>query len=159
MGDEISYFEENENRLIQAKVVECKRTRALVRNQHDGKLWNIPFYMINIENVAADISRSANARGLSRQEVKIGDLVGFRSDRLNKDVRGQIIRINPKTVTVFVEPGDKWRVSYSMLYRIIDGEEVLGNKIIEGVIVDREPTMNIDEQQFPLLNDNDLSLI
>ena len=140
IGDQISYFEDNENRLIQAEVIESKRTRLLVKNHHDKKLWNIPFYMINTENVAADISHSAKTIGLSRQEVKIGDWVGFRNDNLNQNIRGKIIRINPKTVSVLVEPNQKWRVSYSMLYRIVDEDKSSQNQLINGIeVVNRPP--------------------
>jgi len=44
VGQDIEYFEADENRLIEARIVELKRTRALVKNRHDGKLWNIPFF-------------------------------------------------------------------------------------------------------------------
>ncbi|MCK5664538.1 MAG: hypothetical protein KAI17_13695, partial [Thiotrichaceae bacterium] len=52
-GQEISYFDSDENRLIEAVIINVKRTRALVRNKHDGKGWNIPFYQINIDGTDA----------------------------------------------------------------------------------------------------------
>ena len=38
-GDTISYFDGAENRLVQAEVIELKRTRLLVRNKQDLKIW------------------------------------------------------------------------------------------------------------------------
>ena len=42
VGQDIEYFEADENRLIEATIVELKRTKVLVKNRHDGELWNIP---------------------------------------------------------------------------------------------------------------------
>jgi len=132
-GDTISYFVNEENRLIEAEVLELKRTRVIVRNKHDMKRWTIPLYMINVEDISVDIVRPEKAMGISRHEIQIGDFVGFR-DRANNNLRGKVIRINPKTVTLFVEPNQKWRVSYSMLYSIIDGQKACEQQLIEGVI-------------------------
>ena len=144
-GDIISYFEGSENRLIQAEVIELKRTRVLVRNKHDMKRWTIPFYMVNVEDAVTDITHPTTTKGMNRNEIRIGDLVGFRS-KSNKNVRGKVIRINPKTVTLFVEPNQKWRVSYSMLYPIIDGEKAHKQKFIEGVVIERDPAVSVESQ-------------
>jgi len=144
-GDIISYFEDSENRLIQAEVIELKRTRVLVRNKHDMKRWTIPFYTVNVEDVATDITHPTTTKGMNRNEIRIGDLVGFRS-KSNKNVRGKVMRINPKTVTLFVEPNQKWRVSYSMLYPIIDGEKAHEQKFIEGVVIERDPAVSVESQ-------------
>ncbi len=144
-GDIISYFEDSKNRLIQAEVIELKRTRVLVRNKHDMKRWTIPFYMVNVEDVATDITHPTTTKGMNRNEIRIGDLAGFRS-KSNKNVRGKVMRINPKTVTLFVEPNQKWRVSYSMLYPIIDGEKAHEQKFIEGVVIERDPAVSVESQ-------------
>jgi hypothetical protein len=135
VGETVRYFVDEENRLIEAEVLEIKRTRVLVRNKHDLKRWDIPFYMINLEGIPVDIVRPENTKGISRHEVRIGDFYGFR-DRANNVLRGKVIRINPKTVTLFVEPNQNWRVGYSMLHSIIDGQQSNGQKFIEGIVVD-----------------------
>ncbi|MCP4410310.1 MAG: hypothetical protein GY807_21700 [Gammaproteobacteria bacterium] len=38
VGQDIEYFEAEENRLIEAAIIELKRTRVLVKNRHDRKL-------------------------------------------------------------------------------------------------------------------------
>lgn len=136
-GDTISYFDGSENRLIQAEVIEVKRTRALVKNKHDLKHWNIPFHMLNVEKVATEITYSTSPRGMAKNEIRIGDQVGFRS-KSNRNVHGKVLRLNPRTVTVFVEPNEQWRVPYSMLYPIIDGEKAREPRFIEGVVVERD---------------------
>lgn len=136
-GDTVSYYADEENRLIEAEVLEIKRTRALVQNKYDMKKWNIPFYMINTENISVDIHRNQKISGIDRHEIRIGDIVGFQ-DRENNTLRGKVIRINPKTVTLFVEPNQKWRVSYSMLHSIIDGQSRNQQRFIEGIIVEKD---------------------
>jgi len=145
-GDTISYFEGSENRLIEAEVIEVKRTRVLVRNKHDQKHWNIPFYMVNMGEVATQITYSTSPAGMTKNEVRVGDEVGFRS-KSNRNVHGRVLRLNPKTVTVSVEPKEQWRVPYSMLYPIIEGERACEHKFIEGVVVEREPTVTSDRSQ------------
>lgn len=132
VGDTIRYFVSEQNRLIEAEVLEIKRTRVLVRNKHDLKR-DIPFYMINLEGVPVDIVRSENTKGINRHEVRIGDFYGFR-DRANNILRGRVIRTNPKTVTLLVEPNQRWRVSYSMLHSIIDGQK-RANKNLSKVLL------------------------
>ncbi len=75
LGQEIEYFEPSENRVIKAKVINFKRTKVSVENIHDKKKWIIPYYFINIDNI--DTTISENKVGLGRNEVKVGDLVGF----------------------------------------------------------------------------------
>ena len=57
-GQEITYFHEAENRLIEAKVIKLNRTRLLVENEHDGEKWNIPYYHVNIDNIDPIIRNS-----------------------------------------------------------------------------------------------------
>ena len=42
IGQDIEYFDAEENRLIEASIIELNRTRLLVKNWHDGKRWNVP---------------------------------------------------------------------------------------------------------------------
>jgi hypothetical protein len=95
--------------------------------------------MLNVEKVAAEITYSTSPKGMTKNEIRIGDQVGFRS-KSNQNVHGKVLRLNPRTVTVFVEPNEQWRVSYSVLYPIIDGEKACGHRFIEGVVVERDPT-------------------
>lgn len=138
IGDTIRYFVSEENRLIEAEVLEIKRTRVSVQNKHDLKRWTIPYYMINVEDIPVDICRMDKAAGIDRNEICIGDIVGFK-DRANNNRRGKVIRINTKTVTLFVEPNQRWRVSYSILHPIIDGQKAHQQHFIEGVVVKSDP--------------------
>lgn len=47
----ISYFDEAQNRLVEATILESRRTRLPVKNLGDGKPWLIPFCAVNIDEV------------------------------------------------------------------------------------------------------------
>ena len=129
VGQEIEYFEADENRLIEARIVELKRTRVLVKNQHDGKLWNIPFYLINLDH--ADVAISSPTGKLDRNSLKIGDKVAFK-DRNGNELFGEVIKLNPKTAGVLVGGTTRWKVSYRLLSSIIEGELGRESNVIEG---------------------------
>ena len=75
-GKIISYFDDTENRLIEAKVIKLMRTRLLVENIDDQQQWEIPLYYVNLDEVNTDIIGSSR-KGLDKGQLKIGDLVGF----------------------------------------------------------------------------------
>jgi hypothetical protein len=129
----IRYFEPAQNRLIDAKVVELKRTQLLVRNLHDRQLWNIPFYWVNLDEVNTDISVPQRI-GLDKSQIRVGDIVGF-PDRQNNDVHGEVIRLNQKTATIKTNANMEWRVGYQWLYLVIDGEQ-RSPLLITGQIID-----------------------
>ena len=134
VGQDIEYFDAKENRLIEARIVELKRTRALVKNRHDGKLWNIPFYLIDLDH--ADVAISSPTGKLDRNSLKVGDKVAFK-DRKGNELFGEVIKLNPKTAGVLVGT-TRWKVSYRLLSSIIEGEVGHDTKVIEGQLLARE---------------------
>ncbi len=134
VGQDISYFNASENRLISAQVIQLKRTRVLVKNKHNGKLWDIPFYQVNIDGTDTDIGGRGKHK-LDRSMVKVGDSVCFQ-DRNGVELFGEVIKLNPKTARVQVGK-TKWRVAYGYLSPILDGE--LGNpNLLEGSFLGEE---------------------
>lgn len=138
VGMTISYFDGQTNQLIEAEILEIKRTRTLVKNRLDGKRWNIPFYMINLENVDIKI-HSKQKNGLERAALKVGDTVGYHSSRTNEDIYGRIIKLNPKRAQIKINSGAIWNVPYTMLYLVMDGDVInTGNgRLLEGTLVAR----------------------
>ena len=128
VGQDIEYFEAEDNRLIEASIVELKRTKVLVKNRHDGALWNIPFYFINLDR--ADVAISNPTGKLDRNTLKIGDKVAFK-DRKGNEQFGEVIKLNPKTAGVLVGT-TRWKVSYGLLSSIIEGELGRESNVIEG---------------------------
>ncbi len=116
-GQEVEYFDPDKNRTVKAEVVDFKRTRVAVKHINDGARWDIPYYFININEVDTTISKSGDKPGLDRNEVKVGDKVGF-IDSENIEHYGDIVRLNPKTVTLNCD-GNKWRVSYHFLFKVL----------------------------------------
>jgi len=121
-GMPISYFDEVQNRLIEATVIELHRTRLLVENRHDLERWSIPFGAVNIDGAETDISAAAEQQALDRSRLKVGDAVGFR-DRQNLDKYGRVVALNQKTATILISDNQKWRVAYQFLFPVIDSNE------------------------------------
>ena len=134
VGQDIEYFVAEENRLVEARIIELKRTRALVENRHDGKLWNIPFYHINLDR--ADIAIRSSTGKLDRNSLKVGDKVAFK-DRKGNERFGEVIKLNQKTAGVLVGT-TRWKVGYKLLSSIIEGELGSERSLIEGQLLGRE---------------------
>ena len=118
-GDEVEYFDQAENRIVRARLIKFQRTRVLVENLDDHAQWNIPYYALNIHQTDTTITEHVK-EGLGRNEVSVGDHVGF-FDRDGNERYGQVVRLNPKTVTL--DCGEsKWRVAYSFLFKVFDLE-------------------------------------
>lgn len=126
VGQEITYFEEDENRLIAATIIELKRTRVVVRNTCDKKIWQLFYYHINIDNVQTDIDYSKQPN-LDRNSLKVGDNVSF-FNKNGTEIFGIVDKLNPKTAGITTKDG-KWRVIYSALSLVLEGE--LSHNIIE----------------------------
>ena len=119
-GQEIEYFHSTENRMIPARVLKVKRKQVLVEHLENNERWNIPCYMINFDRKDTRIVQSKNVVGMSRNELAVGDWVGFQG-RNQKEEIGQIAKLNPKMAVVQTKEA-KWRVRYGALYPILDIE-------------------------------------
>jgi hypothetical protein len=115
----IRYFDEAQNRLVEATILESRRTRLLVKNLGYGKPWLIPFCAVNIDGVKTDLRTAPGHTALDRSRLKVGDQIGFR-DRQNQGQYGQVIALNQKTATILTSNHRKWRVVYQFLFPIID---------------------------------------
>jgi len=118
-GMEISYFHEQENRLLTAKLLEVRKSRAAIQEIESGKRWTIPLYMINLEQSATDLA--PQKQGVDRLSLRTDDRVGFRGKN-NEEHFGTVIKLNPKRAKIKVG-NTVWSVPYSMLFSIIDGEQ------------------------------------
>lgn len=116
-GMQVSYFCSDRNRLIAA----TRKTRVTVKNMDDGKRWDIPLYMLNLEGIDTSIRSVKYKGGLDKNSLKVGDLVGWNS-KLGHDLYGVIEKLNPKMALVRLGTGESWRVAYSLLFTVMDGE-------------------------------------
>jgi hypothetical protein len=117
VGLQVQYFDPQANRLRTGVVLEVRRKQAVIRDDGDGKRWLIEFPSINLDRADVRI-REQVRQGLGRNELAVGDVVGF-LDRQQQQRTGQILRLNDKTVTL--QSGQQqWRVAYAFLHRILD---------------------------------------
>lgn len=120
LGQQVQWFDAGRNRLCEGTLINIKQTRATINNLADGKRWDIPLCAINIHQVATHIETQHPVAGLTKNEIQIGERVGFiDSDGIERS--GEVIRLNQKTATV-VNHADRisWRVSYALLHKVID---------------------------------------
>ena len=127
IGQPIEYFDAQANKLRHGKLLELRRKQAVVLDQDDGKHWLIPYVAINLDGSDVEI-REQSIQGLGRNEVAVGDVVGF-IDRNQQQRSGQVIRLNDKTVTLLCGQ-QQWRVAYAFLHRVVDSDTI-ERKIIE----------------------------
>ncbi|MBK1649341.1 hypothetical protein [Rhabdochromatium marinum] len=118
-GQRVRYFDDRENRIVEARLLQINRTRVLVQNIADGRNWTLPFYMLDLDGTDVDIAAQSK-RGLDKNSVRVGDRVAFR-DRQGREQFGEVIKLNTKTAGVMVN-NRRWRVAYSLLSPIIEAE-------------------------------------
>jgi hypothetical protein len=121
VGDIISYFDNTTNTLVKAIVLEKNPKNAVVENHHDKKIWNVPYYMINIANKESDIHVDYREKP-SKNNFKAGDLVGFNHE--GKQYTGTINKLNHKTASLITNENKRWRVSYSCLFKVLEGSSL-----------------------------------
>lgn len=123
VGQPIQYFDPGANRSQQGQVVELRRKQAVVLDLATQKRWLVSYAAINLDGADVEI-REKPRKGLGRNEVAIGDVVGF-LDRDLQQRSGQILRLNDKTVTLMCGK-QQWRVAYALLHRVVDGSAASG---------------------------------
>lgn len=118
VGQTVTYFDPPTNRAHVGQLLELRRKQAVVLDQETRRRWLISYAAINLDNADIEV-REQPRQGLGRNEVAVGDILGF-VDREQKERAGQVVRLNDKTVTLMCN-GQSWRVSYGLLHRIVDG--------------------------------------
>ena len=137
VGMVVRYFEASENRDLSAEILKIKRSRALVRNLHDGGRWDLPFYMLNLQGVDTSIRTASKAQQVDRAQLRVGDKVGY-FDRDHQERYGEVIRLNPKKAKVRLTTGEVWHVPYSMLFYVLEGQTRQGGDdgvLLEGTVL------------------------
>ena len=120
-GDYVEYFDCKTNVLTRARVLKKQQKKVLVQNCDDMRHWVLPYYWLKIDSREFNF-RNPDKKGLHKNELSVGQWVGFTSSRNGDTVVGRVKRLNQKTVSLTTAQGAGWLVSYSVLYTIIDGE-------------------------------------
>ena len=118
-GQQVEYFDVRENRTRDGHVVELRPATVVILDREAATHFLIDYAAINLDGADAVI-RERTERGIGRQEIAVGDLVGFQ-DRDGRQRHGTVARLNGKTVTLDCD-GVPWRVSYALLHRMIDAD-------------------------------------
>lgn len=116
VGQVVEYFDVQANALSRGQILELRRKQVHVQEISTGKHWLISYTSINLDGADVEIRENPH-KGLGRNEVAVGEVVGF-LDHDKQERSGQVVRLNDKTVTVLSQ-GQKWRVSYSLLHRVV----------------------------------------
>ena len=119
IGDTLTFFHEKTNGLKSGTVIEKNIKYVTLLNENEQHIWKIPYCFLNIENVNTDIHSDRHAK-LSKNNLKIGEYVGFNSD--GRQISGMVIRLNNKTVSLITTDNEKWLAHYGCLYKIIDAD-------------------------------------
>lgn len=117
VGQAVQFFDLRANKLKPGQVLEMRRKELVVLDMEDAVRWTMSYAAINLEGADVQI-REQKPQGLGRNEVSMGDVVGF-LDRDRQQRIGKVIRLNDKTVTLQCGPG-QWRVAYALLHRVLD---------------------------------------
>jgi len=118
-GQSVQYFDPPTNRAYSGQILELRRKQAVVLDLETQKRWLISYAAINLDGADVEI-REQPKQGLSRQSLAVGDRVGF-VDQQQQQRSGRVVRLNDKSVTLMVGL-QKWRVSYHLLHRVVDGQ-------------------------------------
>ena len=120
-GMTTTWFDWTSNAEKPCTVVRLNRKTITIRQHEDERLYDVAYYMLNIDGADTRIRQQPATKGMSRQELFVGAEVGFVDSRSNRPITGKVERLNPKTVTIRTADG-RWRVAYALLFPVIDGE-------------------------------------
>lgn len=95
--------------LIKGRYWSCVASRRWCLTLSHGRSGLFSYAAINLDGADVQI-REQPRQGLGRNEVAIGDVVGF-LDRNQQERNGRIVRLNDKTVTLLCGQ-QQWRVAY-----------------------------------------------
>ncbi|MBF0613270.1 MAG: hypothetical protein G8345_20725 [Magnetococcales bacterium] len=119
-GMAITFFNGRENRSMEGVVEAVQRTNVDVYCPESKTRWTVPIYAVNLDGVDTQIHTRPGEQRLQKNQLRVGEQVGFR-DRAGKEVYGKILQLNQKTATIQSHGGGKWRVPFSMLFKVMDG--------------------------------------
>jgi hypothetical protein len=115
VGMEVSYFEDRENRLINAKVTKKKTKKVVVYDPEKGHKVTMLYCMLNPGDADVNIPES-KADNLTANNVKVGGSVRLHHN--GEDIIGVIRKINHASVSLLTISKKRWRVCYEHLFRV-----------------------------------------
>jgi hypothetical protein len=121
VGQSIDYFDTQSNALRRGQILEMRRKQVVVLDLDDTRRWLLSYAAINLDGADVQI-REQPPQGLGRNEVAVGEVVGF-VDRDQQQRSGRVLRLNDKTVTLRCN-NQQWRVAYCFLHRVVESNTI-----------------------------------
>lgn len=121
LGQSVMYYLTSKDPLQRGIVEKIKTTHVLIRNNLDGRRWDVSLCAISLDDssVVEFAPPMPAQEKLSKSDFRVKDNVGF-SDKSGQDRYGKIVRVNKKTATIECDQLGTWRVSYALLHKIIE---------------------------------------
>jgi hypothetical protein len=116
VGSQIEYMNYRTNSMVTAIVLQKNLKQLLVSKCDDGRDYWIRYHMVNL---SGPIVKPVTNK-LDKNTVSVGDIVGFEYE--GQKIIGQVIKLNPKTAGILTNSNRKWKVSYGLLFPIIETE-------------------------------------
>ena len=116
VGQEINYFCDDANDLITGTIIDIRRTTVKMQIK-DWQTIVVPFCMLNLDDIDTDIKHD----NVDKTTLKVRDRVGFVKDGI--ELYGVVTKLSTKTASLLVNARQKWRVSYKLLFYVIDGHK------------------------------------
>ncbi len=134
-GMHTSFFSRRENRVVPVTVKSVGKTKALLTRDDDKTSWFVPMEYINLDNLDIKTPPVTHKKGsVTKYDLKVGDTVGF--DLRGQEVFGVVKKLNPTRAKIVITSGAVWKVCYSSLFPVCEGEHGEPVHYIEGQVVD-----------------------
>lgn len=125
IGKKVSFYDSSRNVSLDAEVTEIGKKKVTLHIINSNWSCEVPYFSINFDNVETTIHDSSEK--LTINTVSVGECVGF--THKGREIIGVIMKLNPKTATLISNDGNKWRVGYNYLYRVLDSQATKHNVI------------------------------
>jgi len=118
---QISYHDLKSNSMKYGVVKELKKKSVIVVSLDDQKAYRIPYYVINLAGEIVDLGQLVGS--FSKLDFFVNQIVGFK-DKKGRDLYGKVIKLNPKSAVLVTSDNMRWRVSYGLLFKVVDSDLV-----------------------------------
>lgn len=121
VGDRIEWFNRRANKSCMCTILEKRKKTVLALNDDDGLRWTLSYYNLNVSNTKFVPQEPSKHEKLTRQHFSVGEEISFSSNQ-GKVYYGKITKLNPKNAKVTTHCGERWKVAYCHLTKVITGE-------------------------------------
>lgn len=115
-GMPLEHWSLRDPRMHRGRIAQFKPDQMLI-HRDDGGHVRVEYGALVVDGHQAATEPPSRPM-LTREAFRLGDTVGFEERDLLQHI-GTIVRLNQKTATLACQEGE-WRVSYSLLHRIVD---------------------------------------